>query len=127
MAESFLNHYGKGFLLAKSAGTHPELVNNFAIRVMEEMGIDMMHNRSNHVDEFASESFDYVITVCDNAKENCPYIPATIKNIHQAFTDPAKAIGSESEQLIVYRRVRDEINEYTKEFVRKIISGSEEE
>ena len=127
IAESYLNHLGGNQITAKSAGTHPELVNNYAIRVMEEIGIDMLLNRSNHVDEYAQESFDYVITVCDNAKENCPFIPATIENIHQPFLDPAKATGTESEQLIIYRQVRDEIEAYIKSFIKRILVHSEEE
>ena len=127
MAESYINHFSQGKVLAKSAGTHPELVNKFAIRVMEEIGIDMMHSQSNHVDDYARDQFDYVITVCDNAKENCPYIPATIKNIHQAFVDPAKATGSDIEQLTVYRSVRDEIGAYVKEFLQHILTNQEEE
>ena len=125
MAEAWIRHYGNNAFSVKSAGTHPEGVNNLAIRVMEEVGIDIFHYTSNHVDEYANEVFDYVITVCNNAKEACPYIPANKKNIHHSFKDPAKATGAIIEQLVVYRQVRDEIKEFSQEFVSQLLDEEE--
>jgi arsenate reductase len=84
---------------------------------MAEMGIDISANRSKSVDEFAGEEIDFVLTVCDNAQENCPYFPARTKLIHHAFEDPA-VDGSEDERLTAFRRVRDQLSEYlVREFV----------
>jgi arsenate reductase len=85
---------------------------------MAEMGIDISANRSKSVDEFAGEEIDFVLTVCDNAQENCPYFPARTKLIHHAFEDPAAVDGSEDERLTAFRRVRDHLSEYlVREFV----------
>ena len=126
MAEAWLNHFGGDKIMVKSAGTRPEGVNHFAIRVLEEVGIDIFHHTSNHVDEYADDRFDYVITVCNNAKEACPFIPAKVENIHHSFTDPANATGTVTEQLEVYRTVRDEIKVFSENFVSKLFNDEEE-
>lgn len=95
-----------------SAGTRPSAVRPAAIAVLDEIGIDISGNRSKSVDEFSGREIDYVLTVCDNAQENCPYFPARTKRIHRAFQDPATAEGGDSARLTAYRRVRDQIREY---------------
>lgn len=105
-----------------SAGIETHGVNPKAITVMKEDGIDISHHTSNHVDEYANQKFDYVITVCDNAKENCPYFPATVKNLHHNFPDPAKAKGSEGEIMNEFRRVRNMIKAYSRKFIESNIS-----
>jgi arsenate reductase (thioredoxin) len=97
-----------------SAGTHPSTVRQEAIKVLDEIGIDISGNRSKSVNEFAGEKIDYVLTVCDNAKENCPYFPATTKLVHHAFDDPADVEGDEETRLDTFRHVRDQIDAYIK-------------
>jgi arsenate reductase len=99
-----------------SAGTIASFVRPQAIRAMEEIGIDIGSRRSKSVDEFAGQSFDYVITVCDNAKQNCPIFPGKTERIHWSFDDPAEATGSEDDVMSVFRRVRDEIRQRLRDF-----------
>jgi arsenate reductase len=119
MAEGLLRHDAGDRFEVESAGTKPGQVRPQAIVVMKEIGIDISRHRSKSVDEFAGQSFDYAFTVCDNAKENCPIYPGLANRLHHAFEDPAKAGGSEEEQLAVFRRVRDEIRDYLKTFPRE--------
>ncbi len=105
-----------------SAGTKPEKVNPFAIKAMAEIGIDISKNTSNHVDEYTHIDFDYVFTVCDNAKEICPIYPKAKQMIHHSFTDPADATGTEQEQLRVYAEVRDQLSDYFKAFAKNELS-----
>jgi arsenate reductase len=116
MAEGLLAHYAADRFEVESAGTKPGQVRPEAITVMKELGIDISGHRSKHVDEFKDKSFDYVLTVCDNAKENCPLFPGKTKRIHKSFDDPAAFQGSETERLALFRRVRDEIRDYLKTF-----------
>jgi len=116
MAEGLLDHDAGDRFEVESAGTQPGQVRPEAIAVMEELGIDISGHRSKHVDEFQDQSFDYVLTVCDNAKENCPVFPGQTKRIHKAFEDPAVFQGTETERLARFRRVRDEIRDYLKKF-----------
>ncbi len=106
-----------------SAGTKPEKVNPFAIKAMAEIGIDISKNTSNHVDEFIAIDFDYVFTVCDNAKEICPIYPKAKQMIHKSFMDPANASGTEKEQLKVYIQVRDQISDYFKAFAKNNLAN----
>jgi len=110
MAEGILRNLDEN-LQVYSAGTKPaEHVNPLAIKAMEEIGIDISWHRPKLVDEFLNTDFDYVITVCDNAKEICPVFTGKVKyRLHIGFDDPAEATGTEEEQMAVYRRVRDEI------------------
>jgi arsenate reductase len=111
MAEGLLNGlYGDRYL-ARSAGVSPKEVNPFAVRVMAEIGIDISKNRSKSIEEFRGMKFDYVVTVCDDANESCPFFPGKVQ-IHKSFEDPALAKGSEEEILRAFRRVRDEIREW---------------
>ena len=105
-----------------SAGTKPEKVNPFAIKAMAEMGIDISKNTSNHADEYANIDFDYVFTVCDNAKEICPIYPNAKQMIHHSFIDPADATGTEDEQLKVYIQVRNQLRDYFKAFAKNKLS-----
>ena len=103
-----------------SAGTKPEPVNHFAVKAMNKIGIDISKNSSNHVDEYTDIDFDYVFTVCDNAKEICPIYPKAKQMVHHSFIDPADAKGSYSEQLAVYVNVRNQISGYFKDFFKNI-------
>ena len=116
MAEGLLRHDAGQRFEVESAGTRPGHVKPEAIAVMKEIGIDLAGHRSKHVEEFAGQSFDYVLTVCDNAKESCPIFPGHGNRIHKAFEDPAALEGSEQDRLALFRRVRDEIRTYLKAF-----------
>jgi arsenate reductase len=116
MAEGLLRHDAGDRFEVFSAGTRPSVVRAEAIAVMRELGIDLAGHRSKSVDAFAGQSFDYVLTVCDNAKESCPIFPGATVKIHRSFEDPASFDGSEEERLALFRRVRDEIREYLRKF-----------
>ncbi len=121
MAEEFLKSF-EPELEVFSAGTKPaERVNPKAIQVMQEVGIDISKNYPKDVEKFVNESFDYVITVCDSAKENCPVFFGSVeKQLHIGFEDPAEATGTEEEILAVFRKVRDEIKEKFKELIEEL-------
>lgn len=109
MAEAALrNFYGDQYSV-HSCGTNPSEVNLYAIKVMKDMGIDISHQRAKSIDEFLGKKFDYVITICDQAKESCPYFPGAKNYIHKGFTDPAQFNGDDEEILDIFRKVRDEI------------------
>jgi len=116
MAEGLLRHDAGDRFEVASAGTHPSRVRSEAITVMKEIGIDISGHRSKSVDEFASRGFDYVLTVCDNAKESCPVYPAHGNRLHKGFEDPAAVEGPNEEKLAAFRKVRDQIREYLKAF-----------
>ena len=121
MAEGLMNAlYGDRYL-AFSAGTEPSEVNPYAVRVMQEIGIDISGHRSKSVDEFLDQDLDYVVTVCDRAKESCPFFPGGRKPMHKGFQDPSSAAGTEEEKLAVFRRVRDEIRVWIAELFCKEI------
>jgi arsenate reductase len=108
MAEGLLRHlYGEEYE-AFSAGTSQTGVNPFAVKVMEEIGIDISGARSKGIDEFTGTIFDYVITVCDHARQICPFLPAAIENLHAGFEDPAAFEGTDEAKLMKFREVRDE-------------------
>ena len=109
MAEGLLRDLADDRFEVASAGVSPTQVRPEAITAMREIGIDVSHHRSKSVDEFAEQEFDYVITVCDNANEQCPMFPGNTKRIHWSFDDPAPVTGDELERLTEFRRVRDEI------------------
>jgi arsenate reductase len=112
MAEGLVNHFLGDAWEAFSAGTHPTgSVHPLAIQVMSELGIDISHHRSKPVDEFRNASFDLVITVCDNAAEQCPVWLGSGRQLHIGFPDPARASGSSEEQLATFREVRDAIRQ----------------
>jgi arsenate reductase len=116
MAEGLLRHDAGDRFEVFSAGTKPSRVRPEAITAMQELGIDITGNRSKHVDEFADQKFDYVLTVCDNANESCPVFPGRAVRIHRNFDDPAALEAPGQERLALFRRVRDEIREYLKSF-----------
>lgn len=117
MAEGLLRHDAGNAFEVFSAGTKPTRVRPEAIAVMRELGIDISGHRSKPVDKFAGQSFDYVITVCNNAKESCPIFPATTRRIHWSIEDPAAAEGAEEQRLGAFRRVRDELRERLSSFL----------
>jgi len=109
MAESLVNHDLAGRVQAFSAGVRPSRVNPRAVQVMAELGIDISHHRSKSVDDLAGERFDLVITVCDQAAEQCPMFPGGTEIMHVSFPDPARATGTEEEIMGAFRRVRDDL------------------
>ncbi len=116
MAEGLLRHdAGEQFEVA-SAGTRPGKVRAEAVAVMKEIGIDISDHRSKSVDEFATQSFDYILTVCDHARETCPTYPGPANRLHHNFEDPAAVEGSEEERLTAFRKVRDQIRSYLRGF-----------
>jgi arsenate reductase len=117
MAEGFLRSFDPDIEVV-SAGTRPEKqVNPNAIKAMKELGIDISGHFPKHVDQFVNEVFDYVITVCDNARESCPLFTGKVgKRLHIGFEDPAEARGTEEEVLAVYRQIRDEIRKEFEKF-----------
>jgi arsenate reductase len=118
MGEGLFRAEGSDGFEVSSAGTRPGSVRPEAIVVMQEIGIDISGHRSKSVDEFSGESFDYVITVCDNARDNCPVFPAGVTRLHWSFEDPAAVEGSEAERLSAFRRIRDRIHERVRTFLR---------
>lgn len=121
MAEGVLKHICQDKYEIFSAGIKPSIVRPEAIKVLSEIDLDISANRSKSVDEFVDKEIDYVLTVCDNAQENCPYFPAQTKLIHHSFADPAEIEGNEETRLVAFRRVRDEIKQYLEnDFVRLV-------
>lgn len=119
MAEGLLRHDGGNAFEVFSAGTKPTHVRPEAIEVMREIGINISTHRSKSVAEFVGQQFDYVITVCDNAKEHCPIFPGNTQRIHWSFDDPAAATGDAASRLAVFRCVRDGIHAQLAAFVRQ--------
>ena len=119
MAEGLLRHDAGDRFTVESAGTKPSAVRPEATAVMNEVGIDVTSHRSKHVDEFAGQNFDYVLTVCDNAKESCPVFFGKATRLHHSFNDPAAVDGSEPTRLGEFRRVRDELRSYLRGFPPK--------
>jgi arsenate reductase (thioredoxin) len=119
IAEGYLRYFAGDKAVVFSAGVETHGVNPRAIATMKEDGIDISNQTSNNVDEYADIPFDFVITVCDNAKERCPFFPTTAKRFHYNFPDPAKAVGTEEEIAETFRQVRDSIKSYSEQFVRE--------
>ncbi|MRX47214.1 arsenate reductase ArsC [Pedobacter puniceum] len=117
IAEGYLKHFAQEHANIYSAGIETHGVNPRAIATMKEDGIDISKHTSNHVDEYTSIDFDYMITVCDHAKENCPYFPTQAQKFHYNFPDPAKAQGTEEEIMAQFREVREMIKNYAQNFV----------
>ena len=116
IAEGYLKHFGDGRVEVYSAGVETHGVNPRAVAIMKEDGIDISNQTSNNVNEYTGIDFDYVITVCDNAKEKCPYFPSRAVKFHHNFPDPAKATGTEQEIMREFRKVRDMIKQYCEAF-----------
>lgn len=119
IAHGYLQHFAGDRATVYSAGIETHGVNPKAIPVMAEDHIDISGHTSNHVDEYLEIPFDYVITVCDNANEACPYFPGSVKRFHQNFPDPAKATGTEAEVMNEFRRIRDLIKVYSADFIKQ--------
>lgn len=119
IAEGYLRHFAGNKAEIYSAGVETHGVNPKAIAVMKEDGIDIAKHTSNNIDEYYDIDFDFVITVCDNAKENCPLFPSKAEKFHYNFPDPAKATGTTDEVENEFRRVRGMIKQYSEEFVAK--------
>ena len=117
IADGYLKAFSPEGVSIYSAGVETHGVNPKAIRTMYDDGIDISSNTSNNVNEYQDVEFDYIITVCDNAKERCPYFPSNAVRFHKNFPDPEKAIGSEEEVDASFDDVRDIVKRYCKEFV----------
>lgn len=122
IADGYLKYFSGDKAAIYSAGIETHGVNPKAIKVMAEDHIDISKNTSNHVDEYTDIPFDYVITVCDNANEACPFFPGNVKRFHQNFPDPAKAVGIEEEVFQEFVRVREMIKVYCADFVKQHLS-----
>ncbi len=117
MAEGLLNAFGYGKWRAQSGGLFPSYVHPLAIRAMVEIGIDISQQTSKSLDSFFGEDFDYIITLCDHAARACPTFPGQAKRLHWSLEDPAIAVGTIDERLVVFRRVRDEIKKRIEGFI----------
>lgn len=120
MAHGYLEFFGKEAVEVYSAGVEVHGLNPIAVGVMNEDGIDITKNTSNHIDDYMEIEFDLVFTVCDNAKETCPYFPTSAKMIHHSFTDPAGAEGTVKEILESFRTVRGEVKQFCKELISNL-------
>jgi len=125
MAEGFLRHLGGDAFEAASAGTEPGELHPLAVEVMAEAGIDISGQRAKAVDDFVRQRFDYVITVCDDAREACPFFPGAARRLHWSLPDPSAASGSREERLSVFRAVRDEVRRRVEEFLTDGTQGAE--
>ena len=120
MAEGLLRHDGGGRFEVESAGVNPSRVRPEAVEAMREIGIDISGHRSKSADEFVGQDFDYIITVCDNARETCPAFPGRAERIHRSFEDPpAPGAADPDATMAVFRRVREEIREWMKGFIQE--------
>ncbi|MEO1053201.1 MAG: arsenate reductase ArsC [Bacteroidota bacterium] len=119
IAEGYLKHFAGDKAEVFSAGVEAHGVNPRAISTMKEDEIDISNHTSNVFDEYMDKDFDYVITVCDNAKERCPYFPGKAEKLHHNFPDPAKAKGTEEEIMSQFREVREMIKSYSQDFVNE--------
>ncbi len=111
-----MKHFFSDYFEAYSAGSKPTALNPYVVKVMEEIGISMKDHYSKNVTDFIGENFDYVVTVCDDAKESCPFFPGAKSYVHRSFPDPSEATGTEEEILEFVRGVRDEIKNFIIEF-----------
>lgn len=117
IAEGYLKHFAGNKANVYSAGVETHGVNPRAIATMKEDGIDISGHTSNHIDEYRNIGFDFIITVCDNAKERCPYFPSNAVKFHYNFPDPARATGTDEEIMEQFRSVRQQIKDYCEKFV----------
>ena len=124
MAEGLLRHIGGTRYEVFSAGTKPVGLNPLAIEAMREAGIDISAQRSKSVAEFAGQKFATVITVCDNAAEECPVFPGAPQRVHWSVTDPAAVSGTREEKLGAFRKVRDELERRIQSFVSSVMNGA---
>ena len=118
MAEGWLRHLAGNRFEVASAGTDPQKLHPLAVESMKECGIDISQQWSKSVYDFSEQSFDYIITVCDHARESCPVFPNTSTLLHWGFPDPAKSEGSLEEQRSVFRQVREQIQDHIQDFLK---------
>jgi arsenate reductase len=109
MAEGFLRHFAGDQFEVVSAGTKPGVLNPLAVKAMAELGIDISRQTSKSITEFLNLPIQYVVTVCDHARESCPLFPGAVRMLHWSFEDPAAAKGTNEQKLAVFRRIRDQI------------------
>ena len=121
MAHGWLEHLADGRAEIRSAGTEPKGVHPLATRVMAEAGIDISHHTSDHVDQYVDEGFDLVLTVCDSARESCPIFAGARRTIHRSFEDPDYPDLDEAELTEVFRRIRDEIGDYSRALLEDVL------
>lgn len=117
MAEALLRHHGGTEFEVHSAGTEPKGINPLTLRVLADSGLDASWARSKSVTEFAGQSFDYVVTVCDQARQSCPVFPGVHESLHWGYEDPAEATGTDEERLLVFRRVFTQLGDRIQRFV----------
>jgi arsenate reductase len=120
MAEGFVRHFFKDKAEVYSAGLEPKGVHPMAVKVMGEIGIDISHHTSNHLSEYASMTFDFVITVCSNAAERCPTFSSATNRLHWPFDDPAAIQGTKWEIIDGFRRIRDQIGDKVKAWHKQL-------
>ncbi|MCY4562792.1 MAG: arsenate reductase ArsC [Flavobacteriaceae bacterium] len=124
IAHGFLNYYTGNIHRVYSAGTNPHQINPLAIKTMTEVGIDISFHTSNDLREYLGIDFDFIITVCDHANENCPIFPnSTAFRIHQNFKDPSKVVGSEKQILAAFEKCREDISEFCLEFSKTYLAN----
>lgn len=116
MAEGLLRHHGGDAFEVHSAGTEPKGINPLTLRVLAEAGVDASFARSKSVSEFLGQSFDYVVTVCDQARQSCPAFPGVHESLHWGYEDPAAAEGTDEERMRVFRRIFIQIGERVAQF-----------
>jgi len=121
IAEGYLKHFTRGQAEIYSAGVETHGLNVKAIDTMREDGIDISHHTSNNIDDYKTIDFDFVITVCDNAKERCPFFPTNAQKFHYNFPDPAKAKGTDEEIRAAFRKVRQQIKDYCQSFCEQYL------
>ena len=124
MAHGWLRHLGGERVVVESAGTEPKGLHPLSVRVMAEVGIDISAHTSDHVERYVGQDFDLVLTVCDSARESCPVFPGAKRLLHHAFEDPDQPGLDEGALLAVFRRVRDEIGEHTRELLDTLYSDA---
>jgi arsenate reductase len=117
LAEALLRHHGGEAFEVHSAGTEPKGINPLTLRVIADAGLDASWARSKSVTEFLGQSFDYVVTVCDQARQSCPVFPGVHESLHWGYEDPAEAVGTEEERLVVFRRVFTQLGDRIQRFV----------
>lgn len=117
MAEGYLRYFGGDRVNIYSAGIETHGLNKMAVKIMHEDAIDISGHTSNHIDEYQKIHFDYILTVCDHAKENCPYFPSKAQRFHHNFSDPSKLKGDAEDIHKAFENTRNEIKDYAKSFI----------
>ena len=123
MTQGWLRHQGGPDVDVYSAGTDPRGLHPLAVRAMAEIGIDISGHTSDHVDQYAGQDFDLVLTVCDSARETCPVLPGARKLLHQSFQDPDRSGLPDDELYTLFTRIRDEIGDYCRELIAREFAG----